>query len=141
MRTPFLVLALVLLAAAGTASAQQYYKWKDANGVTHYTRTPPPEGTQADRVAVRPGPVAPAPAADAAPAASAQGMSGDVAQRRNAACETARANLGTLEANPFVSMDKDGDGKVELLTVEEHNAQLIRAREQVRMLCPATPGG
>lgn len=34
-------LAVALLAAAGSASAQMY-KWVDANGKTHFTETPPP---------------------------------------------------------------------------------------------------
>ncbi len=29
--------ALLALSATAPAVAQQYYKWKDANGVTHYT--------------------------------------------------------------------------------------------------------
>jgi hypothetical protein len=143
MRPLAFCIALALLAVAGGASAQQYYKWKDANGVTHYTKTPPPEGTQADRVAVNAAAPTPDPAAaGTAPKADAgTGMSSTAAQQRSAACQTAQANLDTLQNNPFVSIDKDGDGKPELLTVEEHNAQLAIAREQVRTLCPAQPGG
>ena len=136
-----LALALALLAIAGPASAQQFYKWKDADGVTHYTRTPPPEGTQADRVAVNAAAPTPAPAAAAEPGAAGAGMSASATQQRSTACQTAQANLDTLQNNPFVSIDKDGDGKPELLTVEEHDAQLAIAREQVRTLCPAQPGG
>jgi hypothetical protein len=134
------ILALALLTAAGAVHAQQYYKWKGADGVTHYSKTPPPEGTQADRMAVKadaPTPVSP-PAADAAGTAAAP-AGGTVAQQRSAGCETARGNLSTLENNPYVSVDKNGDGQPELLTVEEHQAQLDRAREQVRTLCPAAP--
>jgi hypothetical protein len=143
MRPLAFCLALALLAVAGSASAQQYYKWKDANGVTHYTKTPPPEGTPADRVAVRAAAPAPDPGTTAAePKADAgAGMSGAALQQRSAACQTAQANLDTLQNNPFVSIDKDGDGKPELLTVEEHEAQLRIAREQVRTLCPAQPRG
>jgi hypothetical protein len=132
------LLALALLTATGAAHAQQYYKWKDADGVTHYSKTPPPEGTQADRMAVKadaPTPVTP-PAAEAGAAATPPGT---VAQRRSAGCETARSNLSTLENNTYVSIDKDGDGKPELLTVQEHQAQVDRAREQVRALCPEAP--
>ncbi len=38
-------LALALLLAASTASAQ-VYKWVDADGVTHYTNLPPPAGAK-----------------------------------------------------------------------------------------------
>ncbi|MES2743658.1 MAG: glutaredoxin family protein [Pseudomonadota bacterium] len=39
-----LKVGLVLLLCAGAASAQ-LYKWKDANGVTHFSDTPPAAGT------------------------------------------------------------------------------------------------
>src|SRR5690606_28232647 len=39
-----LALPCALLLAAAPLAAQQVYKWKDANGVTQYTSTPPPEG-------------------------------------------------------------------------------------------------
>ncbi|MBS0381403.1 MAG: DUF4124 domain-containing protein, partial [Proteobacteria bacterium] len=39
------VLGLSLACVAGFASAQQIYKWKDANGVTHFSQMPPPNGT------------------------------------------------------------------------------------------------
>lgn len=136
------LLALALLTATGAAHAQQYYKWKDADGVTHYSKTPPPEGTQADRLAVKAD--APAPAQAPATTARAGGTTaaaGGAAEMRSAQCESARGTLATLESNPFVSMDKDGDGKVEMLTVEEHNAQLARAREFVRTACPPSPPG
>ena len=32
---------LLLLSTAATASAANLYKWKDANGVTHYSERPP----------------------------------------------------------------------------------------------------
>ena len=38
--------AVALLALAGTAAAEQYYKWKDAEGTWHYTTTPPPEAAR-----------------------------------------------------------------------------------------------
>jgi hypothetical protein len=134
-------LALLTLAATGPVAAQQYYKWKDANGVTHYTKTPPPAGTEAERLAVQAAPASPAAAPDAEAPAQGDGMTAEATQKRGAACEAARNNLTTLQDNPFVSLDKDGDGKPELLTTEEHNAQLAIAREQVRTLCPAQPAG
>lgn len=132
-------LALLALAAATPATAQQYYKWKDANGVTHYTKTPPPSGTEAERLAVQAAPATPVAAPDAEAPATGDGMTAEATQKRGAACEAARNNLTTLQQNPFVTIDKDGDGTGELLTPEEHNAQLAIAREQVRTLCPAAP--
>ena len=137
--------AIAALVCAGDANAQKFFKWKDADGVTHYTTTPPPDGQQADRLAVDPAPARPladdAPAEGEArdPGVPAEARSSTAMEQRNAACITARSNLGTLESNPFVTMDKDGDGKQELLTVDEQNAQIARAREQVRTLCAEQP--
>ncbi|MCE3004893.1 MAG: DUF4124 domain-containing protein [Xanthomonadaceae bacterium] len=131
--------ALLALSATAPAVAQQYYKWKDANGVTHYTKTPPPAGTEAERLAVQAAPATPAAAPATEAPAQGDGMTAEASQKRGAACEAARNNLTTLQQNPFVTIDKDGDGTGELLTPEEHNAQLAIAREQVRTLCPAAP--
>ncbi|MGN5766213.1 DUF4124 domain-containing protein [Acinetobacter calcoaceticus] len=35
-----------LLLCSSHNQAQQYYKWIDANGSTHYTTTPPPKGAK-----------------------------------------------------------------------------------------------
>ncbi len=45
-------LAVILLMCAGAASAQMY-KWKDANGVTHYTDTPPPAAAASKQVDIK----------------------------------------------------------------------------------------
>ncbi|MDN5513139.1 MAG: DUF4124 domain-containing protein [Acinetobacter sp.] len=41
----YLVLSLILLASA-CIHAQDFYKWVDANGSTHYTSTPPPKNAK-----------------------------------------------------------------------------------------------
>src|ERR1700741_2735156 len=51
------------VAAAGSAAAQQLYRWTDENGRTHVTDTPPPAGAK-DVRKLRPG-AAPGAAADA----------------------------------------------------------------------------
>ena len=46
-----LVLAGILLVAFSNATlAAKFYRWKDADGVTHYTVEPPPDGIQAEEV-------------------------------------------------------------------------------------------
>ena len=47
---PILVCAL----AAPLAFAQQMYKWKDEKGVTHFSENPPPDGSKADKIEVKP---------------------------------------------------------------------------------------
>jgi hypothetical protein len=151
MRLPTLI-ALAALATAPAALAQQVYKWKDADGVTHYSASPPPKEVEAQKMTLRSQPAgapAEAPAegeagATAATEAPAEGAGvSDAAQReRDAACLTARGNVERLENNPFISMDKDGDGNDELLSPEEHDAQLVRARRYADEICPkAQPAG
>jgi glutaredoxin len=53
MLTRFL-LALLLAAVAGSAAAQQVYRWTDEKGRTHITDTPPPPGAKSVRK-TRPG--------------------------------------------------------------------------------------
>ena len=61
IRTTVLLVGVALLGLSTAASATEVYRWKDANGVTQYGERPP-EGTQAERVALRAEPsVAPAP--------------------------------------------------------------------------------
>ena len=135
--------AIAALVCAGDANAQKFYKWKDADGVTHYTATPPPDGQQADNVAVDAAPAAPVDATGepSASDAPAEGEGTPIAKQRAAACEIARNNLQILKTNPFVSMDKDGDGKSELLTAQEQSEQLERAEAGVLALCGRTPAG
>jgi hypothetical protein len=49
------ILLASLLALALPAAAAMY-KWVDEKGVTHYSETPPPEGTQAKKIDIAPAP-------------------------------------------------------------------------------------
>ena len=124
---PFALMLLCSLAA--NADATEVYRWKDANGVTHYGERPP-EGTEAEQVAIRKAPPvtsAPAVAATDEPAkpVDESNMSADEraeaarqraieaaaeAQRqaREVACARARQNLQVLRQNNYVSL-RDGD--------------------------------
>ena len=46
---PCLAALALCLAVAATAQAQQVYQWKDKNGVTHYSDSPPPNQTVQNR--------------------------------------------------------------------------------------------
>lgn len=93
------VLALCL-ATASTVQAQQVYQWKDKNGVTHYSDSPPPNQTVQNRRINQYG----AAAADVAQPAGKP--------VENAQCTGARANLQVLSATKGpIQQDTDGDGK------------------------------
>ena len=83
------------------------YTWTDANGVRHYSQTPPPKGTATERdIKTRDGNRSAPMAADASKPPSANDQ----------ACDQARVNAQTLATAMPVTSDKDGDGKAELLT-------------------------
>lgn len=123
-------IALVLLCSlAANVDASEVYRWKDANGVTHYGERPP-EGTDAEQVAIRKAPpVTPAPSMEAAAepeepvdeSTMSADERADVArqraieaaaearrQAREAACARARQNLQVLRQNNYVSL-RDGE--------------------------------
>jgi hypothetical protein len=148
------VACAALLALAGGAQAEQFYKWKDANGVWHYATKPPKDqetqqihvSGKDTRQSTTAEPTAPAAtaAADAAakPAAGDPPLSAEIAKaqqaQRQANCEAARANVATLEAFQQVRADKDGDGNAEMLSGADHAAELARARTQAQEFCASS---
>ncbi|ENX32499.1 hypothetical protein F889_03481 [Acinetobacter colistiniresistens] len=42
----YTITATIMLLCSSQNHAQQYYKWVDASGSTHYTTTPPPKGAK-----------------------------------------------------------------------------------------------
>lgn len=125
--------ALALLLAAAAATAGEVYEWKDANGVTHYTQTPPPNGDyrEHDERDI----ASPAPAATAATptttAASTTASAG--ARTESAQCSTARKNIELLQGEVAVQQDTDGDGKPDkTLDDTERANQLELARATLK---------
>ena len=141
--TTALFLSVALVGLSTEAAATEVYRWKDANGVTQYGERPP-EGTQAERVALRAEPsVAPAPAATSTEAPPAPvddpNLSPDERaeiarqraleaaaearrQSRAASCARAQQNLQVLRANEYVSL-RDGE-TTRTLTTDERQKQI-----------------
>ncbi|HST44301.1 MAG TPA: DUF4124 domain-containing protein [Luteimonas sp.] len=125
-----IVLGVALcLGALPGAHAQQtageVFQWKDANGTTHYSQTPPPSGAYQQRVINHTGNAAPVAVAGAAtaPAESAQ-------------CRTARSNITALQGGTDVQQDTDGDGKPDkTLSTAERTGQLEFAQAAVKAYC------
>src|SRR3546814_4158146 len=92
------LIGLSLLLATGAACAQDLYQWKDANGITHYSQTPPASGSYTERTESGRGPARPVETAAAEPAEPPQ-------------CATSRANIALLESESPVQQDTDGDGE------------------------------
>jgi hypothetical protein len=119
-----LLLLPLLLMFALPAVGQQLYRWKDDDGVTHYTDHPPPQGRQYETREVEPDP--PPPPAEAAD---------EVLEGPSEPCLQARANLAVFERGGEVSMDLDGDGVPEKLDAAAHARELARTRELIARHC------
>lgn len=115
---------LSLLLATGGAGAQELYQWKDANGVTHYSQTPPASGDYTQRTESGRSPARPVETAAAEPAEPPQ-------------CADARANIALLESESPVQQDTDGDGEPDrTLDDTERANQLELARALLKASCP-----
>jgi hypothetical protein len=125
-RLAFLVFAAGLIAAPAAFSGE-VYQWKDANGVTHYSQTPPSSGAYQLRQITATG------------AATAQTAAPKAAEE-NPNCTAARANVTALSGErPVHEAGADGQpGRA--LNDAERAAQLDLARAAVKAYCD-TPAG
>ena len=143
------LLLLALLGCVGTAFAAQaqVYKWTDANGVVHFTDTPPPNSTAnvqtmrvsgSDRARATPvedgasGDKSKAAAADNAPQATDVA---NTAENRAKACQTARNNLELLQSKFTVTIP-NAYGKTQELDEQDRTDQITRANAQITLYCP-----
>jgi len=117
-----------LLLLTGTAGAADLYKWKDANGVTHYSESPPSgQKFEARRI-------------------DARGTVGASDEETPAApepprCTQARKNLKALSDTRPVMEDTDGDGKPDAkLDESQRETQRNLADASVKAFCPQTGG-
>ncbi len=123
--TPFLLACLALSPALATAQSR-VYQWTDANGVRHYSQTPPPKGSAAERDIRTAEGKAAAPAATTATAKSPE----------QKACDQATSNLALLDSQSTVSVEgKNGDGAPHVLSAEERSAAKVRAQKEADLYC------
>jgi hypothetical protein len=146
------LLLLVLLAASATASAAtQVYSWTDANGVKHFSDSPPPAHVTATKIKVRGQLTTGTPAeADASTGASGEGAAADTPAPKNSGpslaaaagyapedirrnCEIARQNLATIDKQP-VPTDANGT-PLDAKQAENHDRQLDKANQQIKLFC------
>jgi hypothetical protein len=141
-------IGLSLACIAGFASAQQIYKWKDANGVTHFSQTPPSPGTHFTKMRLAGEPDVssnPPPASDngdntepgtsapqqTAPASSTQP---DTASNRAELCKQLTSNISLLRSKQPV-VTGGSNGKQEVMSDNAREAQLATARAQQAQYC------
>lgn len=145
--------ALLGALVTGHATAAQFYKWTDENGVTHYSEAPPPEtvknstevkvpsrqpsGTEAAAQNLQKQREAALKALDEAgkkkpqtPPAAAKGDKEKNAER----CKQLQGNLAVMENSGRVS-EKDDKGEKRYLTEEEKSKRLEDTRRQIKAYC------
>lgn len=132
MNPLIVALSLALLLLTGTASAQTYYKWKDAQGTVHFTSEPPIDrdyeviNTSGHIVgrsvpgAERKSETAEQSAQPAAQMPREASIDPDLIAQR---CQQARENLYWLRANRRIIVERD-DGSEEFIDAEEQQAQI-----------------
>jgi hypothetical protein len=150
---------LVIAMAVGTtlaciatfASAQQVYKWKDANGVVHYSQTAPATGTHYTTVKLAGEPdissTTPATSSAANPQASdSQGGNGparakanggtipNTAANRKQLCSQLDSNITTLQGKAPV-VQQGANGQQMVMSDDQREQQLANARAQKRQYC------
>jgi hypothetical protein len=135
------------LAVCACASAQ-VYKWKDANGTTHYSDVPPPAGSKYDRVSVSgnvatPVAAAPAPASSitAAGKAAAGAQSGrnaastpDTPDNRAKFCKQLDGNIALLNSDQPVTAG-DADTPQRDMSDVQRRQELATAQAQKKQYC------
>lgn len=119
------LLLAALLASCLPAVAGEVYQWKDANGVTHYSDSPPAGQNYKNRNIQTSDP-------------QVARQDGDAAPVENAQCASARANLAQLEGGGPVGIDEDGDGKADgTLNEAQRGAQKQLAEAAIQVHCQA----
>lgn len=138
MKHPWLLLAL--LAISMSAGAREMYSWTDANGVKHFSDSPPPANvSKAQKLKVAGG-VTSAEATDTAQddddkdsgpsMAAAAGYSPEEITRN---CDTARRNLTMLESQaPGQGVNGEQPSAD---AVARHQAQVDKANQQIKLFC------
>ena len=127
---PALAASALALALAAPASAwQQVYKWKDANGVTHYSQNPPPAGKFESRTIV-----------DRQPTAASGAQPGDK-PAESPQCARARSNIDLINSGVALKVDSDNDGKPDRdIDQAERKRQLDLNQIVLRANCSAPAG-
>lgn len=119
---------LCLCAVAASAGAAEYYRWTDANGVTHFTDKPP-VGITAEKLKSNARATPPAP-----PAKPAAKESDSARAERAERCDSERTRLATLQKNRTVQM-RTATGELKRLSPEEHQEEIAFTQKSIEVYC------
>jgi hypothetical protein len=128
---------LAAVAATTGHSADKVYKWKDANGIVHFSDAPPPKGTEFDNVRIvnQSTAITQTDAAAAAPATGDAAAAKPAPDNSNATrCDNAQKRVALLSSNLPLTVQR-GDKIVEM-TAADRAAELNIAKTTAESLCP-----
>ncbi|TAM96808.1 MAG: DUF4124 domain-containing protein [Rhodanobacteraceae bacterium] len=147
------VIGFSLACAAGLASAQQIYKWKDASGVTHFSQTPPASGMHYSKMRLANEPEVssnPPPSSTPAPEAggggnttpqqpASAGTQANTPSNRAALCKQLSSNISLLQGKQPV-VTAGGNGQQQVMSDNAREQQLATARAQQAQYCSSKGG-
>ncbi|MHC9085621.1 DUF4124 domain-containing protein [Luteimonas sp. RIT-PG2_3] len=134
--TAVAVLMLSSTALAWSPQSAELYQWKDAQGVTHYSQTPPDKGERYQQRQIN-NPQSSPIQQQASQGASPANGSGTPASpgQESAQCKSARSNIVALSSsNPVRGTDADGTPG-EVLSDAQRASQLELAQAAVKAYC------
>jgi hypothetical protein len=128
-------LVTALLAATPGVAAEKYYKWVDAQGITHYSSRPPhnQDATTVRTTNLKPDAAPATPAGDTV-AAAPDAAPAAVPEKSPERCDIGRNNLRTINENPRVRTKTD-DGSFRYLEPAEIEEQRQRAEKEIAENC------
>ena len=132
------IVAIGLLAGSSALANDPVYKWKDANGQSHYSQQPP-DGVKYETISTsglttaNSTPTAASGATGAQASAAGATTPGQAARQKG--CEAAQKNVDTFTNAGAVTMDVNGDGKPVALSPSQQTEQLALAKQQVAVYC------
>lgn len=153
-----LIILFTLICVCGTVNAAKYYKWQDAEGVTHYGAQPP-SGSIAETVNVTTGHVKPVDSnasakprpADTPKTAKVKNNGAtqknsksensedkiptEIREQNEKNCAQARKNLDVLNNRARVQITDEATGKLRYLTPDEHASWMLDAKDQIKAFC------
>ena len=147
--TTTLAACFCALLVSAVASAEQFYKWIDAQGTTHYTEDPPPpSATNSSEVRVSTRQPSGSDAAPPAPAAKNSNKTDNdkkaktdssknnaaVADKDPERCKILQDNLQAMQSHGRVKMT-DANGEVRVLSDDEKQQQMDSTQKQIKTFC------
>lgn len=131
------VLACLLVCGVHAQQSQRYYRWKDAQGITHYGDMPPP-GVKATAVDVRGGATPTPPKVPSAAPVAEGPLEKAESGARTQNCARAKDNLRVLDGKAML-VDSLDLTQARRMTPEEIEDARRRANADVAEYCGKAP--